>query len=191
MEIPTKECMPCIVSIYLYAKLSQVLTCCNNEYMKSIEILVGFHVFIHHVSVSSSILNLYIGFRWIQILDGFRTQALTCCNNVGFHIFIHHVPVSSSIYIYIHVGIRWIQFQMDLGHTQIAHSYQLECTATQQSVHHHPPQDLAADLSKRPWEHHKAGCCVMKNWQLRASEQPFSIRFPSFQMKINGYHWSH
>ena len=100
MEIPTKECMPCIVSIYLYAKLSQVLTCCNNEYMKSIEILVGFHVFIHHVSVSSSILNLYIGFRWIQILDGFRTQALTCCNNVGFHIFIHHVPVSSSIYIY-------------------------------------------------------------------------------------------
>lgn len=80
---------------------------------------------------------------------------------------------------------------MDLGHTQIAHSYQLECTATQQSVHHHPPQDLAADLSKRPWEHHKAGCCVMKIWQLRASEQPFSIRFPSFQMKINGYHWSH
>ena len=64
-KLPTKECMPCIVSIYLYAKLSQVLTCCNNEYMKSIEILVGFHVFIHHVSVSSSILNLYIGFRWI------------------------------------------------------------------------------------------------------------------------------
>ena len=115
MEIPTKECMPCIVSIYLYAKLSQVLTCCNNEYMKSIETLVGFHVFIHHVSVSSSILNLYIGFRWIQILDGFRTQALTCCNNVGFHIFIHHVPVSSSIYIYIYMqeldgfSFRWIQ----------------------------------------------------------------------------------